>query len=251
MSHAFLKIYNNKRNKNFFYKKQIIYIKNIIQLLIIICIMHNFWMEWNNFKKNKNISISHIIINGKKHYSNDEYIKKTISKILTTNNFFKLNLTIIKQHIKLIPWIQKIKIHKYWPNILKIYLTEYEPYAKWNENSFINKNGDIFILPKIYLEKTVNLTFFGPLNSQLKILTMYHTMQNELKKYNFFIYSIRMSRRESWQLILTNTIELKIGTKDIKKRLNRFIKIYPILKKKNKKHIKYIDLRYTNGVAVG
>ncbi|WMY97266.1 MAG: cell division protein FtsQ/DivIB [Arsenophonus sp.] len=183
---------------------------------------------------------------GQRQYTNDIEIKKII---LNNNiNFFNINTKNIIYKIKEIPWIQNVKIYKKWPNIINIYLTEYEPYVKWNNHFFLNIEGHIFTLSnKIKNEFPI---LYGPNNSHNEVLKMYKFMIQKLKIYNLDIKILKMTNRGSWIVKLTNNIELNIGTKNIKERFDKFISLYPILTNNIKKNIRYIDLRYKNGIAI-
>ena len=49
---------------------------------------------------------------------------------------------------------------------------------------------------------------------------------------------------------LANGIELNLGRQEFIDRLQRFIDVYPLLAKQPKA-VKYVDLRYDTGLAVG
>lgn len=64
------------------------------------------------------------------------------------------------------------------------------------------------------------------------------------------IEELSLSERFAWQVQLENGIELNLGRKEFIDRLQRFIDVYPLLAQQEKT-VKYIDLRYDTGVAVG
>lgn len=64
------------------------------------------------------------------------------------------------------------------------------------------------------------------------------------------IDELSLSERFVWQVQLKNGIKLNLGRQEFIDRLQRFIDVYPLLAQQEKA-VKYVDLRYDTGVAVG
>ncbi|WMY95438.1 MAG: cell division protein FtsQ/DivIB [Arsenophonus sp.] len=217
-------------------------------MAIIICTGY-LLLDW--MKDVHRLPISKLLITGERNYTNDTHIRQAILELGISGTFMNIDINIMHNQIKKISWIKKVTVRKKWPNELKIHLVEYQPYAKWNNAFFINEEGIIFNCPKLINSQKNFLMLYGPEGSQKEILKMYHIMQNQLLEHNFIIKSLSMSTRRAWQLVLVNDIKLNIGKQDIKERLNRFMKLYPLLKKVKNKRIGYVDLRYASDAAVG
>lgn len=223
----------------------------IFLLIVLVTIIWNGWMILNCIKNLNQFSISKLVITGERYYTCDDNIRKVILEIGIPSTFMTIDVNAIQNQIKSIPWIRYVTVRKQWPNKLKIHLVEYKPYAKWNNTFFINEEGVVFSLPSSLTVKGNFLMLYGPKGTQEEVLKMYRIMQQQLEPYKFSIKSVSMTVRRAWKLVLANDIQLNIGKKDIKKRLNRFLEIYPLLKKVTDKCIEYIDLRYSSGAAVG
>ncbi|MGP1939031.1 MAG: cell division protein FtsQ/DivIB [Arsenophonus sp. ET-DL9-MAG3] len=254
MSKILLNIRNKvtKKQQHYRDRSNSSYLTSIIFCLIVLSIIiSSIWMLLNRINDINRLSILKVVIIGKRYYTCDDDIKKAILILGMPNRFMSIDISAIQNQIKIIPWIKKVIVRKEWPDKLKIHLVEYKPYAKWNDIFFINTEGSVFSLPTLLKIKDNFLMLYGPKGSQQEVLKMYRVMQQQLTPYNFSIKSVSMTTRHSWQLVLTNDIRLNIGKQDIKKRLNRFVELYPLLKQVTNKYIEYIDLRYSNGVAVG
>ncbi|MGP1928377.1 MAG: cell division protein FtsQ [Arsenophonus sp. NC-WZS1-MAG3] len=254
MPQASLNVHNkeHKEHQNDAGRNNGSYLAGIIFFLIVLCtIIWSMWMVLNWMKNVNRFPISKLVITGERHYTRDDNIRKAILTLGMPGTFMTININAIQNQIKTMPWIRKVMVRKQWPDELKIHLVEYKPYAKWNDTFFINAEGTVFSLPALLNVKSNFLNLYGPQGSQQEILEMYRAIQQQLASYNFSIKSVSMSTRRAWQLVLTNDIRLNIGKQDIKKRLNRFVEIYPLLKQITDKRIGYIDLRYGSGAAVG
>ncbi|GGW94190.1 cell division protein FtsQ/DivIB [Alteromonas halophila] len=162
-------------------------------------------------------------------------------------SFFALDVNEVYHLVEAQPWVYRASVRKQWPNTLKIYLVEQQPVAQWNEDLLLNPYGDTFdasaeglSLPRL----------FGPGGSEKTALEGYNAMHSLLATVGMPIAELSLSERFAWQLQLQNGIELNLGRKEFIDRLQRFIDVYPLLTKETKA-VKYVDLRYDTGLAVG
>ncbi|MEW9797222.1 cell division protein FtsQ/DivIB [Alteromonas sp. CYL-A6] len=162
-------------------------------------------------------------------------------------SFFSLDVNDVHKLMEAQPWIYRASVRKQWPNTLKIYLVEQQPVAHWNDDLLLNPYGESFdatvsdrALPRLY----------GPGGSEKTALQGYNAMQSLLATIGMPIAELSLSERFAWQVQLSNGIELNLGRKEFIDRLQRFIDIYPLLARQPKS-VRYVDLRYDTGLAVG
>ncbi|MFS1702029.1 cell division protein FtsQ/DivIB [Alteromonas sp. AMM-1] len=162
-------------------------------------------------------------------------------------SFFALDVNDIHQLLEQQPWVYRASVRKQWPNRLKVYLVEQTPVARWNEDLMLNPYGESFNAEG----KTLGLPkLFGPGGSEKTALEGYNAMQSLLAGQNLAIAELSLSERYAWQVQLQNGIELNLGRQEFIDRLQRFVDVYPLLAKQPKA-VKYVDLRYDTGLAVG
>lgn len=162
-------------------------------------------------------------------------------------SFFALDVNEVFRLVEAQPWIYRASVRKQWPNTLKIYLVEQTPVAHWNDDLILNPYGETFDgkdqkldLPRLY----------GPGGSEKTALEGYNAMQSLLATTAMAISELSLSERFAWQLQLKNGVDLNLGRQEFIDRLQRFIDIYPLLQQQPK-DVKYVDLRYDTGLAVG
>lgn len=162
-------------------------------------------------------------------------------------SFFALDVNEVYRLVESQPWIYRASVRKQWPNTLKIYLVEQTPVAQWNDDLLLNPYGDTFSarddeqsLPRLY----------GPGGSEKTALEGYNAMQSLLATTAMPIAELSLSERFAWEVQLSNGVRLNLGRKEFIDRLQRFIDVYPLLVKQPKA-VKYVDLRYDTGLAVG
>ncbi|MBD3586107.1 FtsQ-type POTRA domain-containing protein [Salinimonas sp. HHU 13199] len=162
-------------------------------------------------------------------------------------SFFELDVNEVFELIESQPWVYRASVRKQWPNRLKIYLVEQQPVARWNDDMLLNPYGDTFESEGITLSLP---QLFGPGGSEKTALEGYNAMKSLLATSSMSIAELSLSERFAWQLQLTSGIKLNLGRKEFIDRLQRFIDVFPLLSKQDKP-VKYVDLRYDTGLAVG
>jgi cell division protein FtsQ len=75
-------------------------------------------------------------------------------------------------------------------------------------------------------------------------------MQTELADTGQQIQKIRVDARRSWTIFMASGLELRLGREDEHLRLQRFVDVFGEYFQPKLEQIKYVDMRYTNGLAV-
>ena len=162
-------------------------------------------------------------------------------------SFFSLDVNDVFELIEAQPWVYRASVRKKWPNTLKIYLVEQQPVAQWNEDLLLNPYGDTFNDEGVKLDLP---RLYGPGGSEKTALEGYNAMHALIATTDMTLEELSLSERFAWQVQLKNGIKLNLGRQEFIDRLQRFIDVYPLLAQQEKA-VKYVDLRYDTGVAVG
>ena len=64
-------------------------------------------------------------------------------------SFFNFKIDALKEQLEKIEWIKNANVRRVYPDEIKIYVQEYIPKAIFNNNSYLNINGDKFFVDKI------------------------------------------------------------------------------------------------------
>ncbi|GDX35765.1 cell division protein FtsQ [Alphaproteobacteria bacterium] len=153
-----IKIFFNQIVKPFFLKVVLLILGLMIILIIALKIFKPEIIEKSILKTKfyflhylnlDNYQFHEIRISGNKRVSNDQIImivKKTQEKIFIDNEEYQPLIQNLIDEIKVnLPWVNHITISRNMPNILNIFITEYEPFAIWNSDDrkyIIDKDGN-------------------------------------------------------------------------------------------------------------
>jgi cell division protein FtsQ len=164
--------------------------------------------------------------------------------------FFWLDVDEIQKSILTLPWISEAGIKRVWPDRIVVEVKEHMPQARWNETGVLSTEGHIF-----YPEATAILEklpkFSGQDSRAKEILQHYFSVLEQLGPVGLTVRAVEVSPTGAWQIMLDNEIAIILGKTGINERLARFVEVYQTRLKTQIERIAYVDLRYTNGIAIG
>jgi cell division protein FtsQ len=76
-------------------------------------------------------------------------------------------------------------------------------------------------------------------------------LQEQLVARGLSVVSLRLDDRGAWSFQLSNGIRVRLGSDQVDERLARFFRALDVVVAGVTEEVDYLDLRYTNGFAVG
>ncbi|MGP4123402.1 MAG: cell division protein FtsQ [Sodalis sp. (in: enterobacteria)] len=226
----------------------------IFLVVVLFTILWGAWMVVSWMKDSHRLPLSRLVVTGERHYTTNDDIHKAILALGALGTFMTQDVNVIQQQIECMPWMKQVSVRKQWPNELKIHVVEYVPVARWNDLHLLDDSGTVFSAPSERIDNKPLPMLYGPEGSEQDVFAGYRIMNEMLMAAKFHLKAVRMSARHSWQLRLRDDTPLELGQGDQARRLQRFIRIYPVLLQQalnDNKRISYVDLRYDSGLAVG
>jgi cell division protein FtsQ len=87
--------------------------------------------------------------------------------------------------------------------------------------------------------------------SERDVAVRYLAVRGLLAQADLTLESLSMDQRGAWRVVLGSGQEIRLGRRDIDQRLYRFFDVVAPALENELMRVKYVDLRYTNGFAVG
>jgi cell division protein FtsQ len=162
-------------------------------------------------------------------------------------NLFTVDIERLKKSLEKLPWVRNVSIRREFPNILAVGLEEHRVLARWNNAALVNQQGEVFFA----VSEQVLPGFAGQDGTTAEITQQYTQFSQQLAALELHVTQIALSPRHAWQLRLSNGMVLELGREDMQQRLARFVEVYPYSLAAMQDKVKYVDLRYRNGFAVG
>ena len=174
-------------------------------------------------------------------------LESVLSNYLNTS-FFSLPVRRLHADLLALDWSEQVYLERIWPSTLKITLVEKTPVAVWND-TLMTESGDLINMGKETAETTTLPRLTGPTHQQTDVLQIYQKLSKLLSTYGLHAASLQLRDNQAWDLTLTNGIQLRLGKRDLEKRLLRFCKAYPAVFADKPEQLTSVDLRYARGMA--
>jgi len=164
--------------------------------------------------------------------------------------FLSVDLTELREHVRHLDWVDQVNVGRAWPDTLIVRVTEHRAAARWGEAGLLNVRGELFTdhAQHAYPELP-NLS--GPSGSEHEVARRYLAARGRLAEADLALESLSMDERGAWTLVLGGGQEIRLGRRDIDERLERFFDVVAPVLLSELGRVDYVDLRYTNGFAVG
>jgi cell division protein FtsQ len=162
-------------------------------------------------------------------------------------NFFTVDIERLRQSLEKLPWVRNVGIRREFPHSLAVELEEHQVLARWNNAALVNQQGEVFVASS----EQILPVFTGQDGTAPEVTQQYAKFSEQLAALGLQVTQIALSPRHAWQLHLSNGMLLELGREDMQQRLERFVEAYPYSLAAIQGKVKYVDLRYRNGFAVG
>ncbi len=156
----------------------------------------------------------------------------------------------VARAVRMLPWAETVSVERRWPHGLVVNVLEQQPVAVWNGAGLVNAHGQVFRsdagaatpdLPRLA----------GPAGTEADVVARYLALQARVTAAGMHLASMQQDARGAWTLTLDNGVTVRLGRKQLDERLARFTDVALRLVAQDASEIDYIDLRYSNGFAVG
>ena len=161
-----------------------------------------------------------------------------------------VDLDAVRRAVVQLPWVDSATVERQWPRALNIRVIEQVPAARWGANGLLNTRGELFISEARHIPPELP-RLSGPRGTEAEVARRYLAAQGMLIEAGMRLTAVRLDLRGSWEFDLDNGITVRLGRRQVDERLQRFVTVGVGQIAAHASDIGYIDMRYTNGFAIG
>lgn len=172
----------------------------------------------------------------------------------TLGNFFSIKLSDIKERVEKLAWVQTADVRREWPNTLLIDIEEQQPVMRWQDDLWVNVQGQIIDLPgQQDIEDQTTLS--GNKQHSHLMLQQATIWQQMLVSSGLMLSELALSESKAYVVTLrysstTDEFNLLLGRDQVKQRFERFLMLYEHHYKHSDQRLKRVDARYPDGLAI-
>ncbi len=91
----------------------------------------------------------------------------------------------------------------------------------------------------------------GPPGTETEVARLYLSAEPRMTEAGMHISALRLDARGAWEMDLSNGITVRLGRNQVDERIDRFIRVSAQVVAHQLNDISYVDMRYSNGFAIG
>ena len=219
---------------------------NKLNYILLILILNMVWgcskADGLDIKQNKDINIF------SKHAFISDYVQVNQSVL----DFIELELLDLNSNSEIFTntWVHSFHYKKRWPNVLDIEIEEHQPFAKLSNSNYLTHSGHI-----IFPEKTdisINVLYIdAPDDETLELLYLSRDLQSLFNKLKRKLKKIESQNNGLIEVTDDEGATFVFSKKNFRVQLERLEDFISFELSSGKlDHIRNIDFRYNNAIAV-
>jgi cell division protein FtsQ len=161
-----------------------------------------------------------------------------------------VDLAAVRSAIHTLPWVDGVSVQRAWPRGLEVRVIEQTAAARWGENGLLNTRGELFDSDERHIPPEL-AQLSGPAGKESLVARRYLATEGRLMQAGLRLTAVRLDARGAWEMDLANGVTVRLGRREVDERFEKFMKTALKLVTQRGEDIAYVDMRYTNGFAVG
>ena len=233
-------------------------VTRIVLMFSVLCLIITMF-QW--FFSQPNFHLKYLILNissdNVQHVKPKELKKLVIMELNGTA--LTTDLGPIYKSVLSHPWIKEATVRRIWPNKILINLVEHNIIGVWSDGRFVTQAGKLLQFDKLQSEsirKEKNcflLKLDGPNETVTAVLDRARMISKKASKVGLQTTGVQLTRQYDWRVFFSNGMKMELGGENLEtpleKRLDNFFNSIAWVRKKIKKDLISVDLRYAQGFA--
>jgi cell division protein FtsQ len=177
-------------------------------------------------------------------------VERAVKQQVREVGLVSVDLAAVRKAIASIPWVDAVTVQRAWPHGLRVVVSEQVAAARWRENGLLNTRGELFASDARHVPQEL-AQLDGPNGTETEVAQRYLSSQGRLAEAGLRLTALRLDARGAWEFDLANGVTVRLGRRQVEERFDRFVTTAAKLVTQRADDIAYVDMRYTNGFAIG
>jgi cell division protein FtsQ len=177
-------------------------------------------------------------------------VERAVKQQVRSVGLVSVDLDSVRYAIEQIPWVDSVTVQRAWPHGLAVVVTEQVAAARWRESGLLNTRGELFVADTRHVPLEL-AQLSGPDGTETEVAKHYLAWQGRVAEAGTRITALRYDARGAWEFDLANGVTVRLGRRQYDERFERFITTAVKVVSQRATDIEYVDMRYTNGFAIG
>jgi cell division protein FtsQ len=194
--------------------------------------------------------IDRVVVQGRFQRVSAIEVERAVRDRLHDAGLVTVDLETLQRAIEELPWVDTAAVGRAWPRGLEVRIVEQVAAARWGANGLLNARGELFLSEARFIPPELP-RLSGPKGSENIVAQRYLAIQGRLIEGGVRIAALRLDARGAWEIALDNGVVVRLGRRQVDERFERFVAAALRLVVQRSAEMSYVDMRYTNGFAVG
>lgn len=177
-------------------------------------------------------------------------VERVVKAQLHNAGLLSVDLSAVRRAIHTLPWVDAVSVERAWPRGLTVLVIEQTAAARWGERGLLNTRGELFDADAHHIPPEL-AQLEGPPGKESLVAQRYLAAEGRLMQAGLRLTALRLDARGAWEFDLANGVTVRLGRRQVDERFERFMDTALKLVSQRGEDIAYVDMRYTNGFAVG
>ena len=170
--------------------------------------------------------------------------------IAPETRLFDVDLGAVRTRVEALPWVAHARVSRIWPGRIAVRVWERQPYARWGDKGLVDSEGVAFTPAAQDLPEGLP-QLSGPAGREAEVMRDYQQLVQALQNSPFAPAGLQLDARGDWNFHSTSGMELRLGQNDPLGQAAVLLGAVSRGLAGKLDQVAYIDLRYSNGFAVG
>ena len=177
-------------------------------------------------------------------------VERVVKSEIHAAGLLSVDLAAVRRAIHRLPWVDAVSVQRAWPRGLDVLVIEQTAAARWGERGLLNTRGELFDSDERHIPAEL-AQLSGPAGKESLVAQRYLAAEGRLQQAGLRLTAVRLDARGAWELDLANGVTVRLGRRQVDERFEKFINTALKLVTQRGEDIAYVDMRYTNGFAIG